>query len=52
MDEPTSGMDPIIRRKLWKIIRQLKTHTSIVMTTHSLEEAENLSDRISKFLYA
>ena len=46
MDEPTSGMDPIIRRQVWNIIRDIKKTTTIILTTHSMEEADVLSDRI------
>lgn len=46
MDEPTSGMDPIIRRQVWDVIRHIKKTTTIVLTTHSMEEADILSDRI------
>ena len=46
LDEPTLGLDVLIRRELWQIIRELKGATTIVLTTHYLEEAEALSDRI------
>ena len=47
LDEPTLGMDAAARRGLWQNIRQLKqSGTSIVLTTHYLEEAEQLADRI------
>ena len=46
MDEPTSGMDPVIRRQVWKVIRDIKKTSTIVLTTHSMEEADVLSDRI------
>lgn len=46
MDEPTTGMDPKSRRQVWKMIEQLKTGRVIIMTTHSMEEAEILSDRV------
>ena len=46
MDEPTSGMDPVIRRQVWKVIRNIKKTSTIVLTTHSMEEADVLSDRI------
>lgn len=46
LDEPTLGLDVIARRELWNIIRELKKDTTIVLTTHYLEEAENLSDRV------
>ena len=46
LDEPTLGLDVIARRELWDIIRSLKGKTTIVLTTHYMEEAEALSDRI------
>ena len=46
-DEPTVGLDPDIRRKLWSIIRDLKNDgITVIITTHYLDEAEELSDRI------
>ncbi|CAG9332645.1 unnamed protein product [Blepharisma stoltei] len=46
MDEPTTGLDPINKRQVWKIICNLKQGRIVAMTTHSMEEAENLSDRV------
>ena len=46
LDEPTLGLDVISRRELWKTISQLKTKMTIILTTHYMEEAEALSDRI------
>ena len=46
LDEPTLGLDVLARRELWAIIRALKGKTTIILTTHYLEEAESLSDRI------
>ncbi|CAI2382726.1 unnamed protein product [Moneuplotes crassus] len=46
MDEPTSGMDPVIRKQVWEVIREIKKNCTIVLTTHSMEEAEVLSDRV------
>ena len=46
LDEPTLGLDVLARRELWKTIRGLKKNTTIVLTTHYMEEAEELSDRI------
>lgn len=47
LDEPTVALDPHIRRQLWDIIKQLKLQgTSVLLTTHYLDEAEVLSDRI------
>jgi ABC-type multidrug transport system ATPase subunit len=47
MDEPTTGMDPITRREVWKLIQKLKKDRVIILTTHSMEEAELLSDRVA-----
>jgi len=47
LDEPTLGLDVIARRELWKLISELKGKTTIILTTHYLEEAEALSDRIA-----
>ena len=45
-DEPTLGLDVIARSELWDIIRSLKANVTIILTTHYMEEAEALSDRI------
>lgn len=47
LDEPTLGLDVIARSELWDIIRSLKGKVSIILTTHYMEEAEALSDRIA-----
>jgi ABC-type multidrug transport system ATPase subunit len=46
LDEPTLGLDVIARRELWKSVEKLKGSITIILTTHYLEEAEALSDRI------
>ncbi|MBR5507419.1 MAG: ABC transporter ATP-binding protein [Clostridia bacterium] len=46
LDEPTLGLDVIARRELWKIVENLKGKITIILTTHYMEEAEKLSDRI------
>ena len=46
LDEPTLGLDVIAKRELWEIIRSLKGKITIILTTHYMEEAEALSDRI------
>jgi ABC-2 type transport system ATP-binding protein len=48
LDEPTTGLDPNARREIWDILRNLKTRsqTSMILTTHYMEEAENLCDYI------
>ena len=47
LDEPTLGLDVIARSDLWDIIRELKGKVTIILTTHYMEEAEALSDRIA-----
>ena len=46
LDEPTLGLDVIARHELWDVIRTLKGNITIILTTHYMEEAEALSDRI------
>ncbi len=46
LDEPTLGLDVIARHDLWDVIRSLKGKITIILTTHYMEEAEALSDRI------
>ncbi len=48
LDEPTTGLDPNARREIWEILRTLKerSETSMILTTHYMEEAENLCDYI------
>lgn len=46
LDEPTLGLDVIARHDLWEAIRSLKGKVTIILTTHYMEEAEALSDRI------
>lgn len=47
LDEPTLGLDVLARRELWNAIEKLKGKVTIILTTHYLEEAESLSDRIA-----
>jgi|JI61114BRNA_FD_contig_101_296072_length_1759_multi_2_in_0_out_0_1 ABC-type multidrug transport system ATPase subunit len=47
LDEPTTGLDPKVRQQVWTLIEKLKKRKSVVLTTHSMEEADILSDRIS-----
>ncbi len=47
LDEPTLGLDVLARSDLWDIIRSLKEKVTIILTTHYMEEAEALSDRIA-----
>ena len=46
LDEPTLGLDVIARHELWEVIRALKGKVTIILTTHYMEEAQALSDRI------
>lgn len=46
LDEPTLGLDVLARRELWRAIEALKGKMTIILTTHYMEEAEHLSDRI------
>ena len=46
LDEPTLGLDVIARHELWEVINSLKKKVTIILTTHYMEEAETLSDRI------
>jgi len=46
LDEPTIGLDVLARRELWGVIRSLKGKITLVLTTHYLEEAVALADRI------
>lgn len=47
LDEPTLGLDVFARRELWGIINKLKKNITIVLTSHYLEEIENLCDRVA-----
>lgn len=46
LDEPTTGLDPDNRRQIWEIIAACKQNRSILLTTHSMEEADVLCSRI------
>lgn len=47
LDEPTTGLDPQARRKIWDLIKKLRSeHRTVILTTHYLEEAEILADRV------
>ncbi|MGN0688158.1 MAG: ABC transporter ATP-binding protein [Oscillospiraceae bacterium] len=50
LDEPTLGLDVLARRELWTAIEALKGKITIILTTHYMEEAESLSDRIAIML--
>lgn len=46
LDEPTLGLDVIARSELWKFIKEIKSHMTIILTTHYLEEVEELADKV------
>lgn len=46
LDEPTSGMDPVSKMEVWAVLTQLRRSKTVLLTTHSMEEADALSDRI------
>ena len=46
LDEPTTGLDPVNKRFIWKMIKNIKKNRSVILTTHAMEEADYLSDRI------
>jgi ABC-type multidrug transport system ATPase subunit len=46
-DEPTTGMDPVSRRAVWQLMQDLKRDKTIILTTHAMEEADALADRIA-----
>ena len=47
LDEPTIGLDVIARRELWQIVNSIKEKVTIVLTTHYMEEAGRLSDKVA-----
>lgn len=51
MDEPTTGLDPVNKRAVWHLIQSMKKDRCIILTTHSMEEADVLSDRIAIMAY-
>ena len=46
LDEPTSGMDPYSRRMIWNLLRKYRENRVIILTTHFMDEADLLGDRI------
>ena len=47
LDEPSSGMDPVSRRETWELIKSYKKDKIIILTTHYMDEADELGDRIA-----
>ncbi|XP_026378920.1 ABC transporter A family member 7-like [Papaver somniferum] len=50
MDEPSTGLDPASRNNLWNVVKRAKESRAIILTTHSMEEAEVLCDRLGIFV--
>lgn len=50
LDEPSTGLDPASRRTLWEVVKSSKRGRAIILTTHSMEEAEVLCDRLGIFV--
>ena len=46
LDEPTSGMDPVSKMQVWDVLSSLRHDHTVLLTTHSMEEADALSDTI------
>lgn len=47
LDEPTAGMDPAARRAIWDILQQYRNQCSMLLSTHFMDEADLLGDRIA-----
>lgn len=47
LDEPSSGLDPVKRRELWRLIKEIVKTRSLLLTTHLMEEADTLCDRLA-----
>ncbi|KMS97647.1 hypothetical protein BVRB_5g125080 isoform A [Beta vulgaris subsp. vulgaris] len=50
LDEPSTGLDPVSRNSLWSVVKRAKQNRAILLTTHSMEEAEALCDRLGVFV--
>eukprot|EP00210_Caulerpa_lentillifera_P008457 g8069.t1 len=50
LDEPSTGLDPASRRNLWEVVKSAKQDKAIILTTHNMEEAEELCDRLGIFV--
>ncbi|CAH9126171.1 unnamed protein product [Cuscuta epithymum] len=50
MDEPSTGLDPASRNNLWNVVKRAKQDRTIILTTHSMEEAEHVCDRLGIFV--
>jgi ABC-type multidrug transport system ATPase subunit len=50
LDEPSTGLDPAARRHLWDVVKAAQRDKAIILTTHSMEEAESLCDRLGIFI--
>ena len=46
LDEQSAGVDPASRRKMWKVIKSISKYSAMIVTTHSMEEAEALGTKI------
>jgi ATP-binding cassette subfamily A (ABC1) protein 3 len=46
LDEQSAGVDPASRRKMWKVIKSLSKNSAMIVTTHSMEEAEALATKV------
>ncbi|KAL0485025.1 ABC Transporter A family protein [Acrasis kona] len=47
LDEPTTGLDPLVKREVWDLIKEMKQDCIVILTTHSMAECEYLSDRVA-----
>lgn len=47
LDEPTTGLDPLVREQIWELIKTLKKDRCVIMSTQHLEEAEVLADNLA-----